>query len=190
MIRIAIFASGSGSNAESIMNYFKDHPEIRVSLILSNDPSAHVLQRAMNHGVSSRTFDRRSFREGEVMRILEQYNIDIIVLAGFLWLVPEMYIRRYPILNIHPALLPKFGGKGLYGIRVHRAVKDAGETESGMTIHEVNEEYDKGDILFQQKCEVLSTDTPEEIAARVLKLEHRHYPRVIEEFATNRYKKS
>lgn len=190
MINLAIFASGSGSNAEAILNYFKDHNTIRVATVLSNNSDAYVLERAKNHGVCSKVFNRESFEShDEIIRYLEEKEIDLIILAGFLWLIPQPYLERFHILNIHPALLPKYGGKGFHGIHVHRAVKEAGDTQSGITIHEVNEKYDEGNILYQENCDLDPKDMPEDIAAKVLKLEHKNYPRVIEEFATNTIKK-
>ena len=189
MIKLAILASGSGSNAEAIINHFKSHEEISVELILANRRDAYVLTRGDNHGITNRHFSREEFKNLDVLEILESHEIDMIILAGFLWLVPEAYIERFPILNIHPALLPKHGGKGLYGMKVHNAVKQAGDEISGMTIHEVNKHYDEGHILFQESCPVYPEDTPEDIAARVLKLEHKNYPRVIEEFAVKTFKK-
>ncbi len=183
MKRIAIFASGSGSNAEKIIEYFSKAPGTEVSLVLSNNPDAFVLDRASRLKVPSYVFDREQFyRSDQVPDILREIGIDLIVLAGFLWLVPENILRGWPgrILNIHPALLPKFGGKGMYGERVHRAVIEAGEKETGISIHLVNEKYDEGQIIFQEKFPILPGDTPESIAERIHKLEHEHFPKVIE----------
>ena len=182
MKNIAIFASGGGSNAEAIIEYMKDVDEINVSLILSNKSNAGVLKRASNHNIDTHILSKSSFYESkEVISVLEGYHIDWIILAGFLWLVPAYLIDAYPerILNIHPALLPKYGGKGMYGINVHRAVKENKETLSGMTIHYVNQEYDKGKHVFQATTELNPDDSPEDIAAKVLKLEHKYYPQVI-----------
>ena len=187
MVNLALFATGSGSNAEAIISYFKDHPHVRVSCIISNKPDAYVLQRAKNHSIDARVFQKSEFENGNVLEYLNEKKVDMIALAGFLLLVPESLIASFPILNIHPALLPKFGGKGMYGMNVHKAVAEAGESESGMTIHVVDQNYDEGKILFQESCPVYTTDTPETIAARVLKLEHKNYPRVIEEFAKKAY---
>jgi phosphoribosylglycinamide formyltransferase-1 len=181
--RLAIFASGSGTNAEEIFKFFRDHRKISVAGLLSNHPEAYALVRAANHGVPTMVFNRKQFREtDEVMRWLKEKQITHIVLAGFLWLIPENLIRTYPgkIINIHPALLPRFGGKGMYGMKVHEAVKAAGEAETGITIHEVNEQYDEGRILFKAICPVMPEDTPETIANKVHQLEYAWYPKVIE----------
>ena len=186
--RIAIFASGSGTNAEEIFKYFKDRSDIKVALLLSNNPDAYALERATKYGVDSKVFTKIQFRESEdVLNWFKQYEITHVVLAGFLWLIPQNLIKAFPhqIVNIHPALLPSFGGKGMYGMKVHEAVKNAGEIETGITIHEVNEQYDDGKILFQAKCNVHSTDTPEQIANKIHLLEHAHYPRVIEQWINN-----
>lgn len=182
-IRIAIFASGSGSNAENIIRYFSNHSNFVFPVILSNNEKAFVHERAKKLGVPSVTFSKEDFLKGEkILNFLQEQKIDAIVLAGFLLQVPLLVIDAYPqkIINIHPALLPKFGGKGMYGMRVHEAVKEAGETETGITIHYVNNEYDAGEIIFQAKCPVLPEDTPETIAKKVHELEYQYYPRVIE----------
>lgn len=182
-IRIAIFASGSGSNAENIIRYFSNHPNFVFPVILSNNEKAFVHERAKKLGVPSVTFSKEDFLKGEkILNFLQEQKIDAIVLAGFLLQVPLLVIDAYPqkIINIHPALLPKFGGKGMYGMRVHEAVKEAGETETGITIHYVNNEYDAGEIIFQAKCPVLPKDTPETIAKKVHELEYQYFPRVIE----------
>ncbi|MCC7246016.1 MAG: phosphoribosylglycinamide formyltransferase [Saprospiraceae bacterium] len=181
---IAIFASGGGSNARRIMEYFKDHPTIRVALVVCNKTGAGVLNIADEFGVPTQLIDRHGFYQTEDLRdVLQQYQIQFIALAGFLWLVPAWLIRAYPrrILNIHPALLPEFGGKGMYGHFVHEAVKTAGKTHSGMTIHFANEHYDEGDIVFQATCVLHPDDTPDDIARKVLELEHRHFAPVIEQ---------
>ncbi|MDD4159113.1 MAG: phosphoribosylglycinamide formyltransferase [Proteiniphilum sp.] len=183
MIRLALFASGSGSNAENIADYFQNREDVEVSLILSNKRDAYVHVRARRLGIPSCTFSKSEFDEGTaVLELLRRHDIGFIVLAGFLLKVSHPLLEAYPrrIVNIHPALLPKHGGKGMYGDRVHRAVVEAGETESGITIHYVNEHYDEGDIIFQATCEVLPGDTPEELAGRVHALEYTHFPRVIE----------
>jgi len=189
MINLAIFASGSGSNAQAIMEYFKDHAKIKVVALLANKPSAFALERAKNYGIDTMVFDREKFKGNEVVEYLDNKNVDLIALAGFLWLIPDQYIKNYKILNIHPALLPKYGGKGLYGMYVHNAVKEAGDSFSGMTIHEVNENYDEGSIIFQESCPIEPDFTPDEIAESVLKLEHKNYPIVIEEYAIKNIKK-
>jgi phosphoribosylglycinamide formyltransferase-1 len=183
--RIAVFASGSGTNAEVVFKYFKDHQRIEVALLLSNNSSAYALRRAENHGIETLVFNRQEFREGKVIEDkLMQAEITHIVLAGFLWLIPSYLLRRYPdrIVNIHPALLPKYGGKGMYGAKVHEAVKASRELETGITIHLVNERYDEGKVLFQGRCAIGEQDTPVQIAACVQKLEHEHYPKVIEKW--------
>ena len=183
MINIAIFASGTGSNAQKIMEYFAQHPSIRISLVLSNNSQAKVLTVAQQFNIPAITFTRSQFYEtDEVIHILQKHQVTWVVLAGFLWLIPVNLIRHFPdkIVNIHPALLPKYGGKGMYGARVHQAVVEAGEVNSGITIHLVNEEYDKGKIIFQASCPVTSTDTPEEVAHKVQALEHAHFGPVIE----------
>ncbi len=182
MKNIVIFASGAGTNAENIIRYFSNVKKAKVVLVLSNKPQALVMERAAALGVDTFFFDRRQFYETEeVLYTLQRRDADLIVLAGFLWLVPCLIIKEYKrrIVNIHPALLPRFGGKGMYGDRVHRAVLDAGCTESGITIHYVNEHYDSGDIIFQAKCPVLPGDDSDTLATRVHALEYEHYPVVI-----------
>lgn len=186
MTNIAIFASGSGSNAEAIMNHFSDDSTGgRVVLLLSNNEDAYALKRAERFAVPGATFSRDEFRDptGKVATLLTEHCIDFIVLAGFLWLVPSYLTDQYEgrIINIHPALLPKFGGKGMYGERVHEAVIEAEEAESGITIHLVNEHYDSGNTLFQATVPVTPEDTPESLAAKIHILEHRHFPTIIEQ---------
>lgn len=184
MKKIAIFASGAGTNAENIAQYFSKNDKIKVALIVSNNPKAGVLERAARLGIPSRTFPKADFTSGEpVAELLRTYEIDFIVLAGFLCMVPDVLLHAFPnrIVNIHPALLPKFGGKGMYGMHVHEAVVAAGETETGITIHYINERYDEGAVIFQASCPVLPTDTPEEVAANVHKLEYEYYPKVVEQ---------
>lgn len=184
--RICIFASGSGTNAEVIHHYFKEKATAAVVLVLSNKPDAPVLQRMRQHNVMAISFNRFQFYESDgVITTLKEFGITHIVLAGFLWQVPAALIQAFPnkIINIHPALLPKFGGKGMYGKHVHEAVKAAGETETGITIHEVDEDYDKGKIIFQAKTSVQLTDMPEQIAAKVQQLEHAHFAREVEQWA-------
>lgn len=183
--RLAVFASGNGSNAEEIFNYFKNHPGIEVGLLLSNNPEAFALRRAQNHGIKTLVFNRQEFLEGTPLRmLLTNERITHIVLAGFLWLIPDYLLKSFPdrIINIHPALLPKYGGKGMYGSKVHQAVKAARDLETGITIHLVNERYDEGKILFQGTCSITENHSPDEIAACVHKLEHEHYPRIIEKW--------
>ena len=183
--RIAVFASGSGTNAEEIFKYFRNHRSIEVVLLMSNNAGAFALQRAKNHHINTVVFNREEFRDGgNIQHILRQNAITHIVLAGFLWLIPSYLLHSFPdgIINIHPALLPKYGGKGMYGSKVHEAVKASGDLETGITIHLVNNNYDEGRILFQGKCPLSANHTPEEIAACVHKLEYEHYPRVIEKW--------
>jgi phosphoribosylglycinamide formyltransferase-1 len=185
--RLAVFISGSGSNAEEIFLHFRNHPSIKVEMVLSNNPDAYGLERARKFSIPSRVFTREQFREsGEVLQWLQDAGITHIVLAGFLWLVPLYLIKSFPhrIINIHPALLPKFGGKGMYGMKVHEAVKASADTQSGITIHEVDEKYDEGRTLFQAFCEIDPLNTPGEIAEKVQQLEHLHYPSVIEKWVT------
>lgn len=187
--RIAIFASGSGSNAEEIIRYFEYHPSIEIKLLLSNNPAAQALQRAENLKIKTKTFDRTQFRETrEVLQWLKEEKITHLVLAGFMWLVPDYLTHSYAgkIINIHPALLPKFGGKGMYGMFVHEAVKAAAESETGITIHEVNEHYDEGNVIFQATCGIDETDTAQSIASKVQKLEHMHYAKVIDRWIVNK----
>lgn len=184
MKRIAIFGSGGGSNAKCILEHFKDHPSIEVALVVSNRASAGIHQHAADHRVPSITLKRSEFYESDsLVQTLSDKSINLIALAGFLWLIPEYLIKAFPekIINIHPALLPKFGGEGMYGMNVHRAVKEAGETESGITIHTIDEEYDRGRILYQEAVQLNGSETPEAIAAKVLKLEHANFARVLEE---------
>lgn len=183
--RIAVFASGSGTNAEEVFKYFKDHQRIEVALLLSNNPSAYALQRAANHDIETLVFNRQEFLDSKMIgEKLAQAGITHIVLAGFLWLIPSYLLQRFPdrIINIHPALLPKYGGKGMYGAKVHQAVKASRDLETGITIHLVNERYDEGKVLFQGRCAIGEQDTPDQIAACVQKLEHEHYPKVIEKW--------
>ncbi len=187
--RLAIFASGNGTNAEAILKHFQNHTTVEAALLLSNNPQAFALKRAEKFGVPTKVFTRSQFRESEqVLHWLNENHITHLVLAGFMWLVPDYLVKNYAgkIINIHPALLPKFGGKGMYGMFVHEAVKAAGETETGITIHEVNERYDEGKILFQASCTVAATDSPETIADKVHQLEHEHYPKTIERWVLNK----
>jgi phosphoribosylglycinamide formyltransferase-1 len=182
-IRLAIFASGSGTNAEAIMNYFQNHPGVDVTVLLSNNPEALAIERAKKFNVPYRIFDKQQFRESnDVLDWLRKMEVTHLVLAGFLWLLPERLIQAFPdkIINIHPSLLPKYGGKGMFGIKVHEAVKAAGEYETGITIHLVNAQYDEGKILMQASCKILVTDSPQEIATKVYALEYANYPKTIE----------
>lgn len=182
-LKIALFASGSGSNAENIIQFFSHNSKFTFPVIISNKPDAFVHERARKLNVPSFTFSRDDFSKGEaIVGFLKQQEIDCIVLAGFLLKIPLALINAYPnkIINIHPALLPKFGGKGMYGDHVHHAVAAAGENESGITIHYVNNNYDEGNVIFQVKCPVLPTDTPGMIAEKVHLLEYEYFPKVIE----------
>ncbi len=181
--RIAIFASGKGSNAEEIIKHFKDHPSISVDVIVSNNPHAMVLERARRYNIPAIIFNRKDFNATIAERLIE-LNITHIVLAGFLWLIPTSLLEKFPnrIINIHPALLPKFGGKGMYGMKIHELVRMSNEKESGITIHLVDEKYDEGRILFQHKCELTSADTPQQIAEKVHQLEYTWYPKIIEKW--------
>lgn len=180
--RIALFASGSGSNAEKIADYFSANDDVEVTLILSNNPKAGVIERARGLHIPVLLFDRTTFYEtNRITQLLQQQRVDLLVLAGFMWLMPTDLVRAFPdrIINIHPALLPRFGGKGMYGHFVHEAVVAAGEKESGITIHYVNERYDEGQTIFQATCPVLPTDSPDDVARKVQLLEHEYYPRVV-----------
>jgi len=181
--RIAIFASGSGSNAQKIMEHFKYSDAAEVALVLSNNPESYVLQRADNFEIPSHVFDKHDFfQTDDIVKLLKNLEIDLIVLAGFLWLVPDNLLRAFPnkIINIHPALLPKYGGKGMYGDRVHKAVLAAKESEHGITIHFANEHFDEGEIIHQARFKVDADDTLEVIKFKGQQLEHLHYPKVIE----------
>lgn len=183
MKNIAIFASGSGTNAENIGRYFFNSETIKVAVVLSNNKNVGVHARVRELGIPSFVFSREEFTEGTpVLAKLAEYGIDLVVLAGFMNKISAPLLEAYPgkIINIHPALLPKHGGKGMFGMHVHEAVVAAGERESGITIHYIDENYDEGDIIFQAACPVLPTDTPEEVAMKVHALEYAHYPRVIE----------
>lgn len=185
MNNIAIFASGNGSNAQRIAEYFRSSGDINISIIISNNKDAYVLERAHSLGLPALVFSSAEFREtSQVLKTLRDYSTDYIILAGFLLLVPEEIIKCYPgrILNIHPALLPKYGGKGMYGHHVHQAVIDSGDKESGISIHIVNERFDEGNLVFQAVCPVIPGDTADSLASRVHQLEYLHFPRVIEEY--------
>jgi phosphoribosylglycinamide formyltransferase-1 len=182
MKNIVLFASGTGTNAENIALFFRNNPEVNVSCILSNRSTAGVLDKAKRLDIKTMVFDKVMFSGSDIiLDFLIQESPDLIILAGFLWLVPAKIVQAFPnkIVNIHPALLPNYGGKGMYGDRVHKAVIDSGEKESGITIHYVNEKYDDGDIIFQGRCKVEDTDTPESLAQKVHQLEYRYYPEVI-----------
>ena len=182
MKRLAILASGSGSNAEKIMEHFQTSLKAEVALVASNKADAFVLERAKKFGVSTFTFSRKEMEAGLLLEKLQEEKVDWVILAGFLLKIPDELIRAFPnrMVNIHPALLPKYGGKGMYGMHVHEAVKAAGDAETGITIHLVNENYDEGKIIFQAATAIGPEDTPEEIAHKVHALEHRYFPEVIE----------
>ena len=184
--RIALFASGSGTNAQNIINYFAGNEGIVVDSVWTNNPEAYVLERAKKFGVDTFMFTKEEFRNtNKVLEELKKRNVDLIVLAGFLWLIPVNLIQNFRIINIHPALLPKYGGKGMYGMKVHQAVVDNKEMESGISIHFVNEKYDEGKIIFQAKCPVLPTDSPDDVAMKVHQLEYKYFPEVIEKVLMN-----
>ncbi|MFC5285014.1 phosphoribosylglycinamide formyltransferase [Pedobacter alpinus] len=181
--RIAIFASGSGSNAQKIMEHFKRSNDAEVVLILTNNSDSYVLQRADNFEIPSHIFDKKEFYQTDkIVNLIKNLNVDLIVLAGFLWLVPQNLLQAFPnkIINIHPSLLPKYGGKGMYGERVHLAVLADRETESGITIHFVNSEFDEGEIIHQSKFKIDKGDDLKMIKFKVQQLEHHHFPKVIE----------
>ncbi|NOY51093.1 MAG: phosphoribosylglycinamide formyltransferase [Chlorobi bacterium] len=181
--RIAIFASGNGTNAQRIAEYFAENDHVEISLILANKSSAIVLKRAEKLKIPSMVFSKTDFVQGGKVDLkLNEYKIDFIVLAGFLWLVPDFLIRKYRnrIINIHPALLPNYGGKGMYGNKVHEAVIEAGEKQSGITIHFVNNNYDEGIIVFQAKCDIVKGETTDTLADKIHSLEHKYFPPIIE----------
>ena len=183
MKRIAIFASGSGSNAQKIMEHFKRNKDVEVALVLTNNPDAYVLQRADNFEIPSQVVDRETFYHSDsILKMLETLQIDLIILAGFLWLVPESLINAFPrrMINIHPSLLPLYGGKGMYGKRVHQAVLANQDTESGITIHYVNAHFDEGEIIHQAKFKIEPGDDLEMIIYKGQHLEHTYYPKIIE----------
>jgi phosphoribosylglycinamide formyltransferase-1 len=185
---IAILASGAGSNAQKILEHFSNRMDITVRLIVSNKQEAGVLNIAKAASIDTFVVTRDSFYSSTDLLVeLNKRNIDFIVLAGFLWLIPPYLIQHYPdrIINIHPALLPKYGGKGMYGHFVHEAVHLAKDTHSGITIHYVNEKYDEGSIVFQERCEILPSDQPEDIAKKVQILEHLYYPTVIDQLVSS-----
>lgn len=183
MKRLAIFVSGSGTNMERIGQHFSRHPEIHPALVVCSDPRAAALQRAKNLEIESVIITKSNFREGDILlKLLKEKQIDWLILAGFLWLIPSELVDAFPnrILNIHPALLPAYGGKGMYGEKVHQAVIQNREQQSGITIHYVNDNYDEGNIVFQQSLTLAPDETPESLAQRIHQLEHKHYPEVIE----------
>ncbi|MBO9570816.1 MAG: phosphoribosylglycinamide formyltransferase [Chitinophagaceae bacterium] len=189
MTRIAIFASGTGSNAQKIIEYFKNHRSIIVSLVVCNKPGAGVIDIATQNNIPVLMIDadkERFFRGDGFLPELKSHRINFIVLAGFLWKIPLTLTNAYQdaIINIHPALLPAYGGRGMYGMAVHAAVLRAGEKQSGITIHFVDEQYDNGDIIFQERLDITESDTPETLAEKIHELEHQHFPRIIEQVVT------
>ncbi len=183
MKRIVIFASGSGSNAENLIKFFQNSDTASVVQVLTNNPRAKVLERCKKLNISALSFNRKAYTGSEdVLNILKASRPDLIILAGFLWKFPEFILKEFEnkVINIHPALLPKYGGKGMYGMHVHEAVVSNKETETGITIHYVNENYDEGAIIFQVKCKVLNTDTAEDVASKIHELEMEHFPKVVE----------
>lgn len=186
--RLAILISGSGTNALNIIGYFKGVKGVEIALLVSNNADSLALQKAKKEGVETRVFNNQTFKKnGEILTILQSYSINFIVLAGFLLKIPQDVVRAFPkkIVNIHPSLLPKFGGKGMYGLHVHQAVIEEREKESGISIHYVNEEYDEGAIIFQAKVSVDSEDSSLSLAKKIQLLEHKHLPKVIERILNN-----
>ena len=182
MKRLAVFVSGGGTNLQRIAEYFAPNPEVEIACVVSNNKDAYANQRAKNLGIPLKVIDRQQFNDKWFSEELKSLNVDLVVLAGFLWLVPQHLIDAFPnkIINIHPALLPKYGGKGFYGHHVHEAVVAAHEKESGITIHYVNERYDSGNIIFQAKVALSKNDTPDDVAAKIHVLEQMNFPVVIE----------
>jgi phosphoribosylglycinamide formyltransferase-1 len=182
--RIAIFASGSGSNAQKIMEHFKKHTDAEVAIVLTNNPEAYVLQRADNFEIPTHIFHKHEFYQtDDVVDLLKNLGINLVVLAGFLWLIPENVLKAFPkrIVNIHPALLPKYGGKGMYGDRVHKEVLANGDEESGISIHYVNEEFDSGEIIYQARFKIEKNDDLEMVKFKGQQLEHQYFPKIIEQ---------
>lgn len=189
MSNVVLFASGSGSNVENIVNYFTEDKNVHISLVLCNNPKAFVLERARKMSIETVVFDRETFNTTDkIVNILADHKTDLIVLAGFLWLIPDNILKAYEgkIINIHPSLLPKYGGKGMFGDKVHRAVVENKETESGITIHYVNEHFDQGEVIYQAKCVVNPEDSPDDVANKVHALEYKYFPEIIEEVLLNR----
>ncbi|MBN2639392.1 MAG: phosphoribosylglycinamide formyltransferase [Bacteroidales bacterium] len=183
--KIALFASGSGTNVENIIQYFKKKSRVQIVLVLTNNPKAGVIERAKRLGVPVHIFDKTTLMStNNISSVLQQFSVNLIVLSGFLLKVPQYLIDDFPeaIINIHPALLPGFGGKGMYGMNVHKAVIESGELKSGITIHLVNEHYDKGRVLFQQAIDIDKEETPDSLAKRIHELEYKYFPQIIESF--------
>ena len=184
MKKLAVLASGTGTNTEQIIRHFQGNKEISVAVVVTNKADAGVIERAENLGVKACFLPKEAWKEGhEVLELLRRYEVDFIVLAGFLLKIPPTLLQHFPnrIINIHPALLPKFGGKGMYGDKVHQAVVEAGEKQTGITIHYIDANYDEGTNIFQATCEVLPGDTPQQVAQKVHQLEYRYYPQIIEQ---------
>tara|TARA_B100000795_G_scaffold270074_1_gene262523 strand:- start:6528 stop:7097 length:570 start_codon:yes stop_codon:yes gene_type:complete len=185
MKKLAILASGGGSNAQKIHEFFQNDPNFEIKIVIVNNKNAGIVEKAKSWKIPVKIVTKDSFyKSSEVADQLLEQKIDLVILAGFLWLIPESLLNSFPnkILNIHPALLPKYGGKGMYGINVHQAVLDAKEKESGITIHTIDKEYDRGDFIYQESVNIQHCNTPQDIANLVLKLEHNNFPRVIKEF--------
>jgi len=190
MIRLGVLASGSGTNAINFHQYFSNHESVELAKIYCNNPVAGVITKGFSNDIPTQVFTRRQLLNGELLEQLKRDHIDVVVLAGFLWLVPQNLIEGYPnrIINIHPALLPKYGGKGMYGMNVHQAVIEAKEKQSGITIHLVDEKYDTGDHLFQATADIEQGETPESLAKKIHELEYAHFPVVVEEFVQKEFK--
>lgn len=188
MKRVAIFASGNGSNAQNLIEWFSSGSHIEPVIAVTNNPNAYVVERAKVLGIETLVLSRAVLQGGEINTILEDYSVDYIILAGYLLMIPASLINRYKnrIINIHPALLPKFGGKGMYGNRVHEAVVAAKESESGITIHLVDEVYDNGEIIFKAKCAISESDTAQDVASKVSMLEQKYFPMVVEDYILTR----
>lgn len=190
MKNIAIFASGAGTNAEAIIHHFQNHKDIRVALVVTNNPAAGVLQVAAKHKIVSSIVSSKGMQNQKLMKgMFGAQQIEFVVLAGFLKMIPEFMLEMFPnrIINIHPALLPSYGGKGMYGMKVHQAVMDNREKESGITIHFVNEKYDEGEVILQKTVAIAADDTPETLATKIHKLEHEWYPKTIEKLLSSDY---
>ena len=187
MKKIILFASGNGTNVENIIQYFKSNTGIVIAGVFSNNPDAKVLEKAKNHNIPTVVFNKTELTEGFIENKMEEIQPDLIVLAGFLLKFPEKLVKKYPnkIINVHPALLPKYGGKGMYGMNVHRAILENKEQETGISIHYVNEHYDEGGIIFQKEINIEDCASPEEIAEKVQELEHIYFPQVIEKLLTS-----
>ena len=187
MKKILLFASGTGSNVENIIQYFENNPDIRIVGVFTNNQNARVLDKAKRYNVPTLIFNKEELSENFILDKITELKPDLIVLAGFLWKFPEHIIAEYPnkIINIHPALLPKYGGKGMYGMKVHQTILDNKEKETGITIHYINEHYDEGEFIFQQKVTIEDCASADEIAAKIHELELKHFPKIIEKLITN-----